>query len=252
MPHSSKSAFLNHGLANIILHTALDCSICREPLAVTLEVKDCPQSDHPAKAVINIGHASIDVEDTDDRQVSNSDSRTAVCPENVEPEQAVRIVPCDHTFGRTCLEAWFNTSESNTCPECNQELFPRRHIKLFFRQPTRSMRLGFAMYIEQMTGDLETAAQIRERLMSEWTRLLIREFAMENLRQQGFHVEYEYVDDTVVDEEEAETDIEEMSEEKDGVNDEDNTDEDDTDEMDTDDGKIDAPTRSECGFVKKA
>lgn len=65
------------------------------------------------------------------------------------------------------------------------------------------MRLEFAMYVEEICGDSKTAQEIRRKLMSDWTRSLIREFAMELWRQQGYDVEYQYVSGAAVEEEES-------------------------------------------------
>jgi hypothetical protein len=63
------------------------------------------------------------------------------------------------------------------------------------------MRLNFATYVDEVCGDARFAQEIREELMSGQVRALIREFAMELWRQQGFEVEYEYVDVGRADEE---------------------------------------------------
>ncbi|KAJ4381538.1 hypothetical protein N0V86_002898 [Didymella sp. IMI 355093] len=192
----------------------------------------------------------------DDFDISVNDLAIATLTGNdLEPEQAVRISPCNHTFGRTCLEAWFTTFESNRCPGCNQELFPQRQMILFLRQPTHAMRLEFANYIELVCGDAETASQIRERLMTDWTRSLIREFAMELWRQQGYDVEYRYISGADDDEEEeTEVEVEDMSDDdsddSDGEGDEDDIDE--IDNMDTDECEIDDRKEAEYVFVKKA
>jgi hypothetical protein len=245
LPYASKEAFLSHGLSNVLLYAALDCSICREPLEVTLEHRSCGL---PPRAVLSMGHTTVNAESEDLGICSKDSISTAFTDSTIEPEQAVRILPCNHTFGRTCLEEWFTTSKSNRCPECNQELFSQRHMMLFLRQPTRAMRLEFANYIEHMCGDAETASEIRERLMSDWTRLLIREVAMELWRQQGYDVEYQYISGADEEEEEDETEVEDMiDDDSDGEGDED-----DIDDMDTDECEVDNRKEAEYGFVKKA
>lgn len=253
MPYKSKEAFLQHGMKIHILHIALDCSICREPLAVTLEPEDCTRSNLPAQAVLSMSHTAVNVKTTDDAEVPGNDPTVTLTDDSLEPEHAVRISPCNHTFGRTCLKAWSNTSKSNRCPECNRQLFPRQRVKLAFRQPTLMMRLDFAKFVEEICGDSETAADIRTNPMSDTVRMLIREFAMEMWRRDGFDVEYEYIDDTEADDEEAETEVEDNE-----TGDEDNETEDKNDcgsaadEMETDDDEDDDRTQTEYGFVKKA
>ncbi|KAF9700360.1 hypothetical protein EKO04_001531 [Ascochyta lentis] len=66
-------------------------------------------------------------------------------------------------------------------------------MRLYLREPRRSMRIEFAKYIEETCSDYDTAEEIRGNLMSDWTRSLIREFAIELWRQQGYEVEYQYV-----------------------------------------------------------
>lgn len=189
-------------------------------------------------AVLSMGsttiHAAAPTVDEYDLKISGDDLTTSTfSDDSIKPESAVRILPCNHTFGRACLEAWFTISKSNRCPECNHELFPNCHIRLFLRHPTRTMRLEFAMYIEKICSDSETAQEIRQRLMSDWTRSLIREFAMELWRQQGYDVEYQYVSGAAVEEEENGKENEE------------------TDETDIDESDIDDSEDTECGALRR-
>lgn len=101
------------------------------------------------------------------------------------------------------------------------------------------MRLVLAKHVEEISGDPETAADIRFSPMSDAVRKLIRKIAMMMLHREGFDVECEYVDDTEADDEEAETEIENETERDETECDDDF--ESDTGEMDT-----------EYGFVRKA
>ncbi|KAJ4332628.1 hypothetical protein N0V87_008256 [Didymella glomerata] len=245
LAYPTKEAFQSQGLSNVLLHAALDCSICREPLAITLEHESC--SVLPA-AVLSIGHTTVNAQEIEGLTMSGQDSTTAASPDNsLVPEEAVRISPCSHIFGRACLEAWLTTSESNRCPECNQELFPHRHMMLFLRQPIRSVRLEFADCIEHVCGDSETAGEIRENLMGDWTRTLIREFAMELWRQQGYEVDYQYINGADADDEQEETEIGDTSEDDDDADDAD-----ETDAMDTDRREVGSCVKPEYGLVKRA
>lgn len=197
-PYTTREAFLIHGLREIHLDTALDCSICREPLMVVLGNTESIQPNVPSSAVMSLSHVAV----TDnisspcpDKTVLQNQpfTTTGSTEDGIVPESAVRILPCQHIFGRTCLKAWFTSSNSNRCPECNQELFSNRYMHLVLREPTRSMRVGFADYLEEVCGDSETADEIRDNLMSDWTRSLIREVAMELWRGQGYEVGYQYV-----------------------------------------------------------
>ncbi|KAF2628935.1 hypothetical protein BU25DRAFT_465942 [Macroventuria anomochaeta] len=200
-PYKSRDAFLAHGINDILLDAALDCSICREPLAVAFGQAETAPPHLPSPAVSSFTHVAIN----DGMTQSNTCdfTITASTDDDLTPEKSVRILPCAHIFGRTCLSAWFTSSKSNRCPECNQELFPSRHMKLFLREPTRSMRIEFVNCIEEMCGDAETAQEIRDRLM-----------------KQGYDVEYQYVGG----EEAEEVENEDMFDDED----------DDSDEMETD------------------
>lgn len=206
---------MSYGLEIVLLSASLDCSICREPFAIVLKHGSCGVH---TPAVLRIAHATVDVEErTDveegtDVEISGDGSSTARSTNNkLGQEQAVRISSCNHIFGRTCLEAWFDTSESNRCPECNQELFPTRHMMLFLRDPTRAMRRKFADCIEHICNDLQAAVEIRENLMSDSTRTLMRELALKLWRQQGYNVDYQYINGANTDGEEADTEIEDIS-----------------------------------------
>jgi len=106
------------------------------------------------------------------------------------------------------------------------------------------MRTDFADIVEHVLEDPGTAESIRAQLMGEWTRVLMRELAVEIHRAQGFDVSWEYVDVDVdgrafsADEEEEEDLFEdgdeneqEMDTESEYEEDEDETDEDDDEEM---------------------
>ena len=233
-PHATRDAFLAQGMSEIFLDTALDCPICREPLMVVLGEAESTPPDTLAPAVENMFHVPIDDEapTTSNSEMNNQSYEPATTRSNgdiVAPESAVRTLPCGHIFGRTCLTAWFTASQSNRCPECNQELFPNRYIQLFIREPTRAMRIGFADYVEEMCGDFEIAEQIRGNLMSDWTRSLIREFAMEIWRQHGYEVEYQYVSRGAAEEVEDEED-EDMTDGDEGESNGMGTDDEDDDE----------------------
>jgi hypothetical protein len=112
------------------------------------------------------------------------------------------------------------------------------------------MRARFADYVEHVLEDPVYAQSLREQLMGQWTRMLMRELAIEMRRAQGFDVTWEYVDRDLEgrpfedeDEEEDLFDEEEGSEDEDGESeaegmdtdsdyeDENETDDDDDDEM---------------------
>lgn len=197
-PYKSRAAFLTHGMIEIHLNTVLDCSICREPLLVGPSEAQTSLPHLPTPVVLSSPHVAVhDVKPTADTTELDAQGHiittTASTDNHVLPEPAVRLHPCNHIFGRVCLTAWFTYSKSNRCPECNKHLFPDRHMQLFLCEPTRSMRIEFAKYIEEFCGDSGTAEEIRSSLMSDWTRSLIREFAMELWRQQGYEVGYQYV-----------------------------------------------------------
>jgi hypothetical protein len=132
---------------------------------------------------------------TDPRVIHPSASKPSPPLQEFDPihENPVRIGHCGHVFGSLCLSKWYATSTSNRCPECNQVLFPSKKIHLYLRDPTREMRLAFSNVVEQLLGDLETAQLIRQQLMSEWTKVLMRELVIEVRRAQGYEVEWEYV-----------------------------------------------------------
>lgn len=56
------------------------------------------------------------------------------------------------------------------------------------------MRIAFAAWIEESCEDLDAAAEVRARLMSDWVADLIRETALSLWEQQGYEVEWEYID----------------------------------------------------------
>lgn len=43
-----------------------------------------------------------------------------ICQNNLEKKDAIRILPCNHTFHIMCIDRWF--CERNTCPTCRDEL----------------------------------------------------------------------------------------------------------------------------------
>lgn len=220
LPYATREAFLTHGVDEILLDTAVDCSICREPLLVALgEAKRAPAIT-PTPAVANILQVSVHDETVaacnNEANWQHHSSSTKTASNDVfVPESAVCVLPCQHIFRRTCLRAWFESSKANRCPECDQELFPLRYMRLSLREPTLSIRLNFASYIEEMCGDSDTAEEIRADPMSDWTRSLIREFTLEVLRQEGYDVEYQYVEGGAA-EDKADDDDEDMTDE-DGV-----------------------------------
>ena len=219
MPYQSRKNFLANGTREIILGAAFDCSICQEPLMTVLDGPKFTLPQSPTGSVLSLPHVASSNDPSETCKVASTpqthDGTTTTPTEAaIEPESAVRVLPCDHIFARACLTTWFTTSRSNRCPECNHELFPNRHLMLFLREPTLSMRLAFAKYIEEVCGDHKTAHVICNNVMSDWTRMLIREFAMELWRRQGYEVEYQYVGG-VEDEQEEDEDIFDDEEEDD-------------------------------------
>jgi hypothetical protein len=219
-PYASRDVFFIHGIKEILLDTELDCSICREPLATTL--RDIATTSLLRLPISNLVHVimnkdaigstekdvlNLDITAPDSSLQSQENSQLSTSTDKYSIlGPAVRILPCKHIFGLQCLTAWFMSSITNCYPECNQVLFPERRLHLSLREPTRSIRSEFAAYVETICDDAETAKMIRENLMIEWTKALIREFAMKIWRQQGYEVEYEYVESGVI--EEAMEDVE--------------------------------------------
>lgn len=78
LAYPTKEAFQSQGLSNVLLHAALDCSICREPLAITLEHESC--SVLPA-AVLSIGHTTVNAQEIEGLTMSGQDSTTAASPD---------------------------------------------------------------------------------------------------------------------------------------------------------------------------
>jgi hypothetical protein len=103
------------------------------------------------------------------------------------------------------------------------------------------MRAHFADIVEHILEDPEYAQSLREQLMGQWTRLLMRELAIEMQRAQGFDVTWEYVDRDLEgrpfeDEDEEEEDLfGEEEESEDGESEDNDTDSDYEDEDETDD-----------------
>ncbi|KAF2830550.1 hypothetical protein CC86DRAFT_402584 [Ophiobolus disseminans] len=205
---TSKDDFFARGLVETSLEEPLDCSICREPLVITTTpTAPIPASQQPRVNSTCLPRFSISqATDTNcmdpalqgyainnqaaEVDLSSQDS-TSTQP---TPETPIQIAPCAHIFGSTCLHTWFSTTSSNRCPICNTMLFPERHIHLAFREPTRAMRADFADIVERVLVDPATACSIREDLMGEWTRVLMRELAVEIHRSRGWEVTWEYVD----------------------------------------------------------
>jgi hypothetical protein len=202
-PFASKQEFLKHGMVDAQIQGLLDCSICREPLTIgtaTSPVKRSPlqELDVNANSLLRVtAHHDTGSRRNDPRLLHLSANKPSPLPQDTDPlpESALRIGHCGHVFGSICLAAWFATSSSNRCPECNQTLFPdkRPRMRLFLREPTREMRLDFANIVEGTLDDPITADHIREHVMSEWTRVLMRELAIEIHRAQGYEVVWEYV-----------------------------------------------------------
>ncbi|KAH3984965.1 hypothetical protein HBI40_039650 [Parastagonospora nodorum] len=185
LPYASKSDFLAIGLWATTLDKPLDCSICREPLATS----ETTQSHVPEIEGAALYRFPI-LPCNNLHPIPNA--RAPSPDDDPIPESPVRISPCNHIFGSTCLHSWFKNSTSNRCPECNTTLFPP-HIHLAMRRPTRAIRLEFASFIERDMQDEETALMIRRTLSSERVGVLIREFAIEMHRASGFEVSWEYV-----------------------------------------------------------
>jgi hypothetical protein len=202
-PHPTKSDFLYHGLVEVELRDALDCSICREPLATgatawatsSLHLPDV-NTNLPASQDTNVDSADVAAETpVNINPIFEHTFDAQGDDDEIIPEPAVRIRHCAHIFGSTCLSTWFATDTSNRCPECNQSLFPQRSFHLVLDYPTRETRIEFAHFIEDEFGDADTANQIRSQLMSEWTKMLMRNLAVEVHRASGYDdVTWEYRD----------------------------------------------------------
>lgn len=212
-PFAFRDDFLARGLAATILEGPLDCAICREPLANNESSTDVrPSQPARVESICRIRQSSREADessmvseppyyctastqttDFDPHEVPSNFCTTVIDTEPI-PETPVRLHPCNHIFGSTCLETWFRTTVANHCPLCNHILFPKRRIQLGFREPTRAMRASFADYIEHGLDDLEYAEEIRAQLMGEWPRMLMRELVIETMRAEGFEVAWEYVD----------------------------------------------------------
>jgi hypothetical protein len=215
-PYESKADFLAVGLWATTIDKSLDCSICREPLATSTtaplafsEIESAalyrfpilPCTDPYRTPGYNTNNTQIP------NLISSKDSSDMPLP-----EAPIRISPCNHIFGSTCIQSWFANSTSNRCPECDTTLFPQR-IHLTLRRPTRVMRLEFARFIEQELEDGDTAALIRESLTSERVSTLIRNLVVEMHRASGLEVSWEYVGDELVEEDEEDEDLMESAEE---------------------------------------
>ncbi|KAH7093026.1 hypothetical protein FB567DRAFT_161494 [Paraphoma chrysanthemicola] len=196
-PFKSKADFLAHGMIDTTLNEPLDCPICRDPLVTSSSAAAHTPSSLPQAQVISFPRASIDnITDSSAVILQPQDhcaaSHNTIGHATLEPP--TQIAHCSHIFGRHCLQKWFGSSTSNRCPTCNQTLFPPRCIHLYFREPTRTMRLAFVKYIESALEDQETAAMMQKNLMGEWSMMLMREFTIELYKAQGFEVTWEYVD----------------------------------------------------------
>jgi hypothetical protein len=198
-PYASEVDFLAHGLEEVCLEAALDCSICREPLATTTATS---VTSHLAKTdstslprVTAHPDNNAGFVDATAEAPANTKPPQNFDPENddIVPETAVRIAHCAHVFGATCLSTWFTTGTSNRCPECNQVLFPERSFHLVLHEPSRQARLEFADIMEHTLEDAETAELIRSHLMSEYTKVLMRLLAVEIHRSRGYeNITWEY------------------------------------------------------------
>jgi len=80
------------------------------------------------------------------------------------------------------------------------------------------MRIAFAAWIEEKCEDLDAAAEVRARLTSDWVADLIRETALGLWEQQGYEVEWEYIDgeEDYNDDDSGEDNEDEEGEEKSG------------------------------------
>ncbi|KAH6632982.1 hypothetical protein C7974DRAFT_163070 [Boeremia exigua] len=202
MPHPSRQEFFVYGMITVLLDSAMDCNICREPLRVDALTDDETDSEASIDASISdvIGEASddtpkgarVDAAETDPQaNVEASISDAMVEDGGHEPEVAVRIAHCGHVFGYTCLVHWFSTSESNRCPMCNQELFPvAAKILIPFEWPTFGQRIAFTYLVETHLRDPQGAAVLREHLMSHWTAQIMLDFFNEVLEEPGHELVY--------------------------------------------------------------
>lgn len=190
-----------------VLDEPLDCSICREPLLFTpkkpnstLETSKTPATSSTAH--VNPGETEVaEIPDSSPTVGDLDKSNTSMVDEDdsLDPEPAVRT-PCGHIFGRTCLSGWLESSNSNLCPMCNQKAY--HHLILHLKPPTRGQRLAFAITLEKLYGRKRVARMVRRRLMSAWTRTLMRETAIVREELKGWKTEVKYVgDETMYDDE---------------------------------------------------
>ncbi|KAH7083255.1 hypothetical protein BKA63DRAFT_502581 [Paraphoma chrysanthemicola] len=211
-PFKSKADFLAHGMIDTTLNEPLDCPICREPLTTSSSAATHTPSSLPQAQAISFPRVSIENTADSSAVIPESQDHCAVSNDNTEDptlEPATQIAHCSHIFGCHCLQKWFASSTSNRCPTCNQTLFPPRCIHLYFREPTRAMRLAFVKYVESALEDRETAAMMRKNLMGEWSMMLMREFTIELYKAQGFEVTWESVEVCGDEEDEGDDEIEE-------------------------------------------
>jgi hypothetical protein len=182
-PFNSKEDFLAHGIIEVAnLDQPLDCSICREPLFHLPKTDNTPV---PQVAITSSGSNS------------SGNNTTTLEPSHdvLVPESPIRIHPCNHIFGATSIMTWFTNSSSNRCPECNTTLFSKQRIYLALRTPTRDTHIQFANHVEFVLEDAETAALIRQNLMSDWTSVLMTGYVVETWRAEGWEVMGGYVDE---------------------------------------------------------
>jgi hypothetical protein len=84
--------------------------------------------------------------------------------ENDQREQAVRVDPCDHVFGRRCLEGWVKRiqADRNRCPTCQIELFGRAtDLQARLEEVIRGLiNVAMCFNAELTADDHEMAAQL--------------------------------------------------------------------------------------------
>ncbi|KAH7083256.1 hypothetical protein BKA63DRAFT_148636 [Paraphoma chrysanthemicola] len=110
--YPSVEVFQKEGLLLTICDTSPaedDCGICLKPLYRATCDGDAATHHHQACSPEQKG-----VEPAHARPRGSADI----------PEPGMKVIPCGHEFGWSCLLEWFRSH--NTCPMCRMELWPKR------------------------------------------------------------------------------------------------------------------------------
>ncbi|KAF2761137.1 hypothetical protein EJ05DRAFT_497695 [Pseudovirgaria hyperparasitica] len=105
--------------------TGTNTGATTEELEVASTVATSTAASAPKKSLENTGGiAPAEAKSTDD--VSNREAtglECAICAEEFERGQDVRVLPCDHKFHAGCVDQWL-LNVSGTCPLCRIDLRP--------------------------------------------------------------------------------------------------------------------------------